>query len=52
MIHEILGRLASARSFVFAALALASFSASAFETPYLTFRSIVEEFETQERKNT
>ena len=39
MIHEILGRLASARSFVFAALALASFAASAFETPYLTFRS-------------
>ena len=39
MIHKILGRLASARSFVFAALALASFAASAFETPYLTFRS-------------
>ena len=39
MIHKILGRLASARSFVFAALALASFAASAFDTPYLTFRS-------------
>ena len=39
MIHKILGRLAAARSFVFAALALASFAASAFDTPYLTFRS-------------
>ena len=37
MIRKILGRLASARSFVFAALA--SFAASAFDTPYLTFRS-------------
>ena len=39
MIHKILGRLAAARSFVFAAFALASFAASAFDTPYLTFRS-------------
>ena len=39
MIHKILGRLASVRSFVFAALAMASFAASAFDTPYLTFRS-------------
>lgn len=39
MIHKILGRIAAARSFVFAAFALASFTASAFDTPYLTFRS-------------
>ena len=39
MIHKILGRLASVRLFVFATLALASFAASAFDTPYLTFRS-------------
>ena len=39
MIHKILGRLSSVRSFVFAALALAAFAASAFDTPYLTFRS-------------
>ena len=39
MIRKILGRLSAARSFVFAALALASFAASAFDTPYLTFRS-------------
>ena len=42
MIHKILGRLASVRLFVFATLALASFAASAFETPYLTFRSASE----------
>lgn len=39
MIHKILGRLASVRLFAFATLALASFAASAFDTPYLTFRS-------------
>ncbi len=39
MMHKILGRIASARSFVFAAFALAMSAASAFDTPYLTFRS-------------
>ena len=39
MIHKILGRLLSARSFVFAALALAAFAVQASGTPYLTFRS-------------
>ena len=39
MIHKILGRLSSVRSFVFAALALAAFTVQAFDTPYLTFRS-------------
>ena len=39
MIRKILGRLASARPLAFAFFALASFAASAFDTPYLTFRS-------------
>ena len=39
MVNKILGRVSAVRSFVFAALALASFAASAFDTPYLTFRS-------------
>ena len=39
MINKILGRLSSVRSFVFAALALASFAASAFDTPNQTVRS-------------
>ena len=39
MMHKILGRIASVRSFVFAAFALAMSAASAFDTPYLTFRS-------------
>ncbi|MBR1589396.1 MAG: hypothetical protein IJ658_13870 [Kiritimatiellae bacterium] len=39
MMHKILGRIASVRSFVFAAVALAMSAASAFDTPYLTFRS-------------
>ena len=39
MIRKILGRLAAVRPLAFAALALASFAASAFDTPYLTFRS-------------
>lgn len=39
MIRKILGRLAAARPLAFAAFALASFAASAFDTPYLTFRS-------------
>ena len=39
MIRKILGRLAAARPFVFAAFALASFASLAFDTPYLTFRS-------------
>ena len=39
MMRKILGRIASARSFVFAAFALAMSAAFAFDTPYLTFRS-------------
>ena len=39
MMHKILGRIASARSFVFAAFALAMSAASAFDTHYLTFRN-------------
>ena len=39
MMRKILGRIASARSFVFAAFALAMSAVSAFDTPYLTFRS-------------
>lgn len=39
MIRKILGRLAAVRPLAFAAFALASFVASAFDTPYLTFRS-------------
>ena len=39
MIRKILGRLAAVRPLAFAFFALASFAASAFDTPYLTFRS-------------
>ena len=39
MTRKILGRLASARSFICAAFALATFVSQAFDTPYLTFRS-------------
>ena len=39
MMHKFFGRIASARSFVFAAFALAMSAAFAFDTPSLTFRS-------------
>ena len=39
MMLKLFGRFAAARPFVFAFFALASFAASAFDTPYLTFRS-------------
>lgn len=39
MIRKILGRLVAVRSLAVAFFALASFAASAFDTPYLTFRS-------------
>lgn len=42
MIRKILGRIAAVRPFAFAALALASFTASAFDTPYLTSYDITE----------
>jgi len=39
MIHKFFGRLATARSFVFAMVSFAALALSAFDTPYLTFRS-------------
>lgn len=42
MIRKILGRIAAVRPFAFAALTLASFTASAFDTPYLTSYDITE----------
>ena len=39
MIQKLFGRLALARSFVFAMVSLAALALSAFDTPYLTFRS-------------
>ena len=39
MIQKIFGRIASARSFVFAMASLAALALQAFDTPYLTFRS-------------
>ena len=39
MTHKFLGRIPSARSFVFAMASLAALALSAFDTPYLTFRS-------------
>ena len=39
MTRKILGRIMSARLFVFAMASLAALALSAFDTPYLTFRS-------------
>ena len=39
MTRKIFGRIASARSLVFAMASLAALALSAFDTPYLTFRS-------------
>ena len=39
MMHKFFGRLATARSFVFAMVSFAALALSAFDTPYLTFRS-------------